>query len=268
MRYHPVGNLRLSAFVARLRGIGWLLALGLVAGCETELQGGLAERQADAIVVALHRAGIGATKELRGRGEEARYAVSVSKGELPRALVVLQEQRLPSRPEPGLKEIFGAGGLVPTATEERARYVAALGGELSRSLESIDGVLAARVHLALPERRDLQLDRAPERPRASVLLETRPGARIDTHAVESLVAGAVHGMERQDVAVVSIPHGDATPRTEPLVYIGPVAVARSSAVTAKWVAGASLVLHILLAGLLLRALWRGRRPQPVIESDS
>ena len=147
------------------------LGLLLAAACAQPLEAGLAEGEANAILVALHDRGIGAHKESEAGAET--FEVRVAAEDFARGLDVLRAEGLPRRPPEGLREVFGEGGLVPTATEERARYVAALGGELARSLEAIDGVLEARVHLALPERRLLAVDEAPPRPRASVLLRHR-----------------------------------------------------------------------------------------------
>ena len=57
-----------------------------------------------------------------------------------------------------LERTFAQASLVPTATEERVRAAQALSGELSRSLERLEGVLDARVHLSLPDAREAPLD--------------------------------------------------------------------------------------------------------------
>ncbi|MDH5493146.1 MAG: hypothetical protein OEY14_14420, partial [Myxococcales bacterium] len=226
-------------------------------------QGGLEEAQADSIVVALHAAGIGARKEREeGSGDEARFAIAVPSDDVSQALQVLSADHLPERPEPGLREVFGEGGIVPTATEERARYAAAISGELSRTLESMQGVLDARVHVAIPDGRDFRLDDARPRPRASVLLEVRDTALADPEAVKALVAGAVEQMQSEDVAVVIVQTEAATAAPSPLVHVGPIAVSRGSAGMLKGLLGGSLGLHLLLALLLLGVLMRSRRTPP------
>ncbi|HJL47115.1 MAG TPA: hypothetical protein RMG45_14790, partial [Polyangiaceae bacterium LLY-WYZ-15_(1-7)] len=110
-----------------------LLAATLALGCRATLQNDLSENEADQVLVALHGQGIGAAKEPAGGTGEARYTVTVSPEEVAPALEILRAEGLPRDDAPGLNEVFGEGGLVPTATEERARYVAALSGELSRS---------------------------------------------------------------------------------------------------------------------------------------
>ena len=71
-------------------------------------------------------------------------------GDASRAQRLLSERELPRPRPPGFGEVFGKGSLVPTPTEEHALYLHALAGELARSLEAIDGVVGARVHLGLP----------------------------------------------------------------------------------------------------------------------
>jgi len=251
----------------RRRASAWALAsiLMLLCACQSTLEGDLNESQANAIVSALHTQHIGATKERDegGGSQGASYRVAVANDDIGEALSVLRAQNLPAVPERGLEDVFGQGGLVPTATEERARYVAALGGELSRSLEVMDGVLEARVHIGLPEAHDFALDEEQPRPRASVLLKHRVGNAPDRQAVAALIAGAIERMNPQDVAVVLVPVAAPTPSPAALVQLGPLTVTRGTAPTLKAILGGALFLHLLLAMLLVFVLLRSRRaPSP------
>src|SRR4029079_8098004 len=90
-----------------------------------------------------------------------------------RALELLRAAGLPRGQRTGFAEVYGQPSLVPTATEERARYVEALSGEIERTLETVDGVVSARVHLVLEESDPLDgKSRVPAQ--AAVLLKTRP----------------------------------------------------------------------------------------------
>lgn len=239
----------------------WLAAAVLLTfGCEAAVESGLDEAEANAIVVALHEAQIGARKEPDPSGDD-RYQVLVPADDVGPALERMREEGLPRPESPGLSEMFAEGGLVPTATEEQARYVAALGGELSSSIEAMDGVLDARVHVALPDTRRLALDEERPRPRASVLIRHR-GARqgYSDDAVRALVAGAVQDMAPEDVAVVGVPvEIREANRGERLVSLGPVTVTRGSATSLKAILGAALALHVLLAGLLVWVVSRRRK---------
>lgn len=249
-----------------------LFALVALAGCDSSVAGSLDEDQANEIVVALDGQGISALKhEEDGVSETPVFRVDVSRDDMARALTTLRAAELPRHDERGIEEVFGAGGLVPTATEERARYTSALSGELARSLETMDGILDARVHLALPETRDLPLDAPPPHPRASVLLKYRHGAvrPYDDDAVRAIVAGAVQGMEASDVAVVGVaaPAAPTSAQTA-LVRIGPIAVTRGSAGALKLLLGGSIALNVLVAlGAAVLVLRRKKPPEPPPEGD-
>jgi type III secretion protein J len=234
-----------------------------VTGCEARLAGELSEAEANAIVVALHAQGIGAQKAREGGGaDEPRFSVEVAKSEAARALTILAAADLPHRDDPGIEETFGEGGLVPTATEERARYLAALGGELARTIERIDGVVDARVHVALPEAHERLLDEAAPSPRASVLVKHRadhPPPELE--AVRALVAGAVQGMDPAEIAVLAVPAEAPGAAAAPLVDVGPITVTAGSAAALKGILGGSLFLHVLLALVLVAVLRRTRRPR-------
>ena len=244
---------------------GWLstgmaLALSIACACEANVESGLDEAEANAIIIALHEAQIGAHKEPDPAGDGA-YRVVVANDDVGAALQRMHAEGLPRRATRGLAEAFAEGGLVPTATEERARYVAALSDELSTSLEALDGVLDARVHVALPDTRRIALDDEQPRPRASVLLRHR-GSRppFSEQAVQALVAGAVQEMRAEDVAVVgvAVPERERT-AAQRMVSVGPLTVARSSSLLLKVIIGGALASNIILAGLLVWTWSRRRR---------
>lgn len=245
-----------------------LLAALLASGCQAPIESDLSEAQANEILVALHAHGIGADKD-RAEGSDDGFEVWVAADDVSTALSVLRATEVPRRHEPGLSEVFGEGSLVPTATEERARYAAALGGELARSVERIDGVLDARVHVAIPDARHFALDEARPRPRASVLIRHRPGeAPFEEDAIRALVAGAVDGMEAADVAVVSVAAPPPPAAAPNLVNVGPIAVTRGSASALKGVLGGAIGLNLLLALCLIGVVLRRRRATPPSPDDS
>jgi len=224
-----------------------LLAAAL-AGCgEEPLLHDLPEREANAVLVALDEAGIGATK-LRQEGAEGGWTVSVPAGEAGRAHRLLSARELPRASPPGLGEVFGQGSAVPTPVEEHARWLHALSGELARSVEALDGVVEARVHLGLPADDPLRPG-ARAAPRAAVLVKCRPAACPALRAMEgglrSLVAGAADGLSPDAVAVVVASAAEA-PEQPP---------ARRRPAAARWLA-ALAALGAASLGLLA---WRERR---------
>jgi type III secretion protein J len=224
-----------------------LLAAAL-AGCgEEPLLHDLPEREANAVLVALDEAGIAATK-LRQEGAEGGWTVSVPAGESGRAHRLLSARELPRASPPGLGEVFGQGSAVPTPVEEHARWLHALSGELARSVEALDGVIEARVHLGLPADDPLRPG-ARAAPRAAVLVKCRPAACPELRAMEgglrALVAGAADGLSPDAVAVVIASAAEAPAQPPP----------RPRPAAARWLA-ALAALGAASLGLLA---WRERR---------
>ncbi len=213
-------------------------ALTLLAGCaDEEILHGLAEPQANEVLVVLDEGGVSAHKR-REDGQDGGWTVSVPGGDASRAQRILSERELP-RPRPaGFGEIFGKGGMIPTATEEHALYLHALAGELARSVEAIDGVVEARVHLGLPQPDPLRPGERPA-PRAAVLVKCRPSACDAVRALEpgirSLVAGSADGLEATSVSIVVAPASEsrAAPppsRRRPALLLALAGVAAASAI--------------------------------------
>jgi flagellar M-ring protein FliF len=93
---------------------------------------------------------------------------------------------------------FGASSL-----QEQQRYQRAQEIDLARSIQTLDAVELARVHLALPRVSPFLRD-APSAT-AAVLLRLRPGAQLSTEQVttiQTLVAASVPRMKRADVQVM------------------------------------------------------------------
>jgi flagellar M-ring protein FliF len=88
-----------------------------------------------------------------------------------------------------------------TAFVQNINHLRALEGELSRSIQSIEGVSGARVHLVIPERQVFSRDE--QTPSASVVLKTR--GRMDrgqVQAIQHMVAAAVASLSAERVAIV------------------------------------------------------------------
>ena len=93
-------------------------------------------------------------------------------------------------------DAFGA-----TAFVQNINRLRALEGELARSIQTIEGIESARVHLVVPERQIFSRDE--QAPSASVVLKTR--GRMDrgqVQAIQHLVAAAVASLGPDRVAIV------------------------------------------------------------------
>jgi len=88
-----------------------------------------------------------------------------------------------------------------TAFVQNINHLRALEGELARSIQTIEGVGGARVHLVIPERQIFSRD--DQTPSASVVLKTR--SRMDrgqVQAIQHMVAAAVSALSADRVAIV------------------------------------------------------------------
>ncbi len=234
---------------------------------------GLDDSDANRVAVALARAGVEATKEV-DPGTEGKWRVDVARDDAPHAIAVLRDEELPRSRSPGVLDAIGKGSLVPSEAAEHAQLIAGMAGDLERSIEAVDGVLCARVHLSIPAPNPLR-DVVPARGTASVLLEHRgstPPLSVDS--VQRLIAGGIAGLAPADVAVVMVSR-PAPPASgdNPMAHVGPIAVARASmrklqaalAVLVAVVAllsGATLVLYGRLTRLRVEALSRERHEGP------
>ena len=201
------------------------LALSLaLCACQTQIQQGLDERQANELQTVLIERGFEARKVLQP-GKKPTWTLEVDDEHAADAVRVLAELGLPRPKAPTTLDVLGSGGLVPTPSEERARQVLGLSGDIAQTLETVDGVTSARVHLVLP------LPPRPGQPsapaKASAFLRVRPGAieRVSQSREElrALVAASAEGLAIENVTLVvnEVSTAVPTPRAEtsPLVRL-------------------------------------------------
>src|SRR5262249_60954158 len=81
---------------------------------------------------------------------DSAFRIEVAGGDQTRAAQVLRAWGLPRPPKSGFRALYGSAGLVPTAAEEHARRLDALGGEIAAHLGGLDGVADASAIVAEP----------------------------------------------------------------------------------------------------------------------
>jgi flagellar M-ring protein FliF len=85
---------------------------------------------------------------------------------------------------------------------QRITYIRAVAGELARTIEMIDGVVSAKVHIARPAA--ALFGGGQKKAKASVALKLRSGHQLGPNSVSAivhLVAGSVEGLEPGNVVV-------------------------------------------------------------------
>ncbi|WP_115494700.1 type III secretion system inner membrane ring lipoprotein SctJ [Dyella monticola] len=174
----------------------------LLAGCNASFRDGLDERQADDVVILLQQQGIKASK---AHAKDGSWSVDVEGSAETEAGQIMQAYDRPRQSHPTLGDIFPGGSLLPSETEERIRYEYALAQELTSTLEKIDGVLTARVHVALPEKDPRRTD--PEPPSASAMIRYRSDQRMDllTPQIKRLIADSLAEGSPDNVDLLMVP---------------------------------------------------------------
>ena len=169
------------------------LTVCLLAGCTRgPLYSDLTEPQANEVQAALLSAGIDARKEAMVKSKG--WAIEVDRSDVPHAMAVLGASGLPRQPLRTLGEVFPKEGFVSSPLEERARYVFALSQEVEQTLLQLDGVVDARVHIAMPERNVFD-DKAPSAS-ASVVIIEQPGASLEAREtdIKAIVTDGIEGL--------------------------------------------------------------------------
>ena len=157
---------------------------------------GLAEADAAAVSDAL------AAANFDYRINQNSGTVEVSASDAARARILLAGQGLP-KASAAAAQALADMPLGASRSVEAARLKQALERELAMSVEAIDGVKAARVHVAMPEPSVFIRDRAA--PSASVFVTLAAGrslAEAQVRAVIWLVATSVPGLASDRVSVV------------------------------------------------------------------
>jgi len=129
--------------------------------------------------------------------------IEVPGDQVGRLRMMMAQQGIPSGGNVG-NEIFNQPeGLGTTAFQQQMQQLRAKEGELVRSIQTLQQVQSARVHLVLPKRE--LFARQAQTATASVLLKLRPGKPLSKEqvaAIQQLVATAVPQMEPANVSIL------------------------------------------------------------------
>lgn len=126
----------------------------------------------------------------------------VQRGHGAGARMMLAEKGLPGNSSGGYELFDKMGSLGLTSFMQEVTRVRVLEGELARSIQTLKGVRAARVHIVMPEGTSLRKNRQP--PSASVIIRTeQAGDPASTDAIRHLVSAAIPGMTHEQVRVLS-----------------------------------------------------------------
>lgn len=128
-------------------------------------------------------------------------SIQVPVGMTSKARLLLAERGLPDSANAGYELFDNVGSLGLTSFMQEVTRVRALEGEIGRSIQQIDGVAAARVHIVMPDVGNFR--RGEQKPTASVMIRASATAgRKAASSIRHLVASAVPGLEVDDVTLL------------------------------------------------------------------
>lgn len=128
--------------------------------------------------------------------------IMVPYGETAKARMLLAEKGLPTSASSGYELFDKLGAVGLTSFMQDITRVRALEGEIARSIQTIRGVKAARVHIVMPDLGSFR--RARQVPSASVIVATdATGDKAPTAAIQHMVAAAVPSLTPDQVTVMS-----------------------------------------------------------------
>jgi type III secretory pathway lipoprotein EscJ len=139
--------------------------------------------------------------------------------------------------------------LIPSPADEKLKRDRALGLELARTLERLDGVAEARVHLNLADKSILSRDRE-KKSKAAILVKRSQKTGPDESTVRNLAAASISDLEPGDISVFF--SGPSTLETK-TALIGPIEVTEQTVKKAKLIIGGLLILCLVLAVGLVAA---------------
>lgn len=256
-------NRQISApqWLRRCVQVGLLGSCLLLAACggRVDLMGAIPEDEANEVLAALIKAEIPTEKV---PGKEGMVGVRVGADDVGRALEVLRDKGLPRERFAGMGQVFKKEGLISSPLEERARYIYALSQELSNTLSKIDGVLAARVHVVLPERGTAGETGVPST--AAVFIKHQDGYNLEIiqPQIRRLVTNSIPSLTAERVSVVFVA---SQARTSAQAAETPLPSVWGFQVPPHTASGLALLVWSLagLAALVLAALafgaWRYRQ---------
>lgn len=188
-------SLPLLGFVALL-GLAFFAWTMISAAPSRSLYPGLPEEQKASVVEALNGAGIDSAID------SSTGAITVSSDDYHRARMLLASQGLPRGGAQG-NDVIADMPLGSSRAVETERIRGAREADLARTIEAIDSVATARVHLAVEQPSVFVRDRPNAA--ASVMLTLEPGRALgdnQVQAIVNLVASSVPGMTPEGVSVI------------------------------------------------------------------
>ncbi|MCB6182421.1 flagellar M-ring protein FliF [Leeia sp. TBRC 13508] len=197
-RFGQLSNQRKIGIMVAIAAV-FALVIGVLMWSQTPSQkvlfSNLSDKDSGAVIASLEQMNIPYTID-------SGNVIKVPEDQVYNVRLRLATQGLPKSGPAGF-ELLDNQRLGVSQFAEQVSYQRAIEGELARSIESIDAVESARVHLAFPK--STVFVREQQKPSASVLLNVRGGRILDDAQIAGvmhLVASSVPDLPVQNVTIV------------------------------------------------------------------
>ncbi len=128
-------------------------------------------------------------------------SIKVAAGTTGKARLLLAERGLPNSSNAGYELFDNVGSLGLTSFMQEVTRVRALEGEVARTIQTIQGISSARVHIVLPDVGNFR--KGEQKPTASVMIRASSTVgRKSASPIRHLVASSVPGLMADDVTVL------------------------------------------------------------------
>jgi flagellar M-ring protein FliF len=195
----PGSRRQLHLFALALAVVVSLLAAGYYAFLRTDyavVYSGLRASEASAIVAELE------AKNVPFQLQEQGGTILVPADMADSVRLAIAGSDAPLKGQTGF-ELFNKSDMGVTEFAQKINYQRALQGELSRTIQAMDGIESARVHLAIPERSLFRGNRSA--PKAAVTIIPARGRVLEesrVYGIQRLVAATVPDLALADVVVL------------------------------------------------------------------
>ncbi len=172
-----------------------------------EIIGGLTQREANIILVALKQNNIDAKKIAHKELKTSSFAIEVTKEDITEALKIIVDNQLPQDLRLSFKDVYSSANnsLIPSKLDEEARFLMAQQGEIESLLKVLPAVMDAKVVLSVDNQEEFF--KANKNKTASVILVLKPNSVIDLEQdeVKKIVSASIANLNQENISVVIKP---------------------------------------------------------------
>ena len=184
------------------------LALSLFAysGCKSyeEVASNLTLQEASIILLALKQNSIEAKKIANKELKQTSFAVSVPKEYLTNSLKILLENNLPRQTRVSFKDLYtSSSNIIPSKTEEEAKFSLAMQGEVESLLKILPYVLDVKVVISTEVINDFSNSHKKNKASVVILTNCLNNDCLTKDEVQNIVASCIANLSPLDVNVTT-----------------------------------------------------------------